>query len=71
MMTLNIKVKPNAPETKIISQAGDDLVIAVAAPAEDNKANVELIKFLTKKFGADVRIVRGLKSKNKIVKLLS
>ena len=69
MKVLNIKVKPNAPETKIISQVGDDLVIAVAAPAEDNKANVELVKFLRRKFGADVRIVRGAASKRKIISI--
>ena len=68
-MLINVKVKPNAPETKIISQAGDSLVVAVAAPPENNKANVELIKFLRRKFGADVRIVRGLKGKNKLVKV--
>ena len=85
MKVFNVRVKPNAPETKIIqaeqssavprgtkgsvlvSENGAELVVAVRAPAEDNKANIELIKFLSKKFGADVRIVRGLKSKNKVV----
>ena len=37
MKTLNVKVKPNSRETKIISQSGDELAIAVAAPAENNK----------------------------------
>ncbi|HIH13926.1 MAG TPA: DUF167 domain-containing protein [Nanoarchaeota archaeon] len=35
----------------------------------NNRANIELIKFLSKKFVAEVRIVRGLKSKNKIIKI--
>ena len=67
MRQLLIKVKPNAPKTKIISQSSNNLVIAVAAPAENNQANIELIKFLSKKFGADVRIVRGLKGKKKVI----
>ncbi len=48
MKTIKITVKPNSPETKIISERGADLVIAVHAPAEKNKANIELIKFLKK-----------------------
>jgi uncharacterized protein len=69
MKLLNIKVKPNAPETKIISENSNELVIAVHAPAKDNLANIELIKFLKKYFEADVRVVRGLKSKNKVVRV--
>jgi len=67
MRQLLIKVKPNAPKTKIISENGNELVVAVHTPPENNKANIELIKFLSKKFGAEVRIVRGLKGKNKVV----
>jgi len=32
-----VKVKPNASEAKIISENGNELVVAVAAPAENNK----------------------------------
>ncbi len=69
MKLLNVKVKPNARETKVISQSSNELVIAVHAPPEDNKANIELIKFLSRKFGAEVRIVRGLKGRNKVVEI--
>ena len=67
-MILKIKVKPNARKTKILKE-GDELEIAVAAPASDNKANQELIKFLKKKFKKDVKIIRGLTSKKKIIKI--
>ncbi len=69
MKTLNVKVKPNSPETKIISENGDELVVAVHAPPENNKANIELIKFLKRHFGADVRIMRGAASRKKIVQI--
>lgn len=69
MKIITIKVKPNASETKIISQRENEFTIAIAAPAEQNKANIELIKFLSKHFKADVKIIRGLKSKNKLVKI--
>ena len=64
-----VKVKPNSPETKIVSETADEMTVEIAAPAENNKANIELIKFLSKKFGKHVRIVRGLTSKKKIIVL--
>ena len=64
---LNITVKPNSPKTKILEEAGNNLKIAVAAPASDNKANQELIKFLKKKFKKNIKIIRGLTSKKKLV----
>jgi len=64
-----VKVKPNSPETKIISEAPGEMVIEITAPAEQNKANIELIKFLSKKFGKNVKIVRGLTSKKKTVEI--
>ncbi len=67
MKLIKVKVKPNAPETKIISENSSELVIAVHAPADDNKANIELIKFLKKHFRADVNIIRGLKRKSKLI----
>lgn len=69
MKILKITVKPNSPETKIISENGAELVVAVHAPAEQNKANVELIRFLKKKFGAAVKIIRGVTSKKKMIKV--
>lgn len=67
MGVLKVTVKPNSPETKIISENGAELVVAVHAPAEKNKANVELIKFLKKHFGRDVKIIRGATSKRKVI----
>mgnify|MGYP005624983845 CR=1 FL=1 len=57
--------KPNAKKTEILSQDNNTLKIAIAAPPQKNKANIALIKFLSKKFGK-VRLVSGLKSKNKV-----
>jgi len=65
-MIISVKVKPNAPKTQILSE-GAVLEIAVAAPAENNRANIELIKFLEKKFKKKARVIRGLTGKNKIV----
>jgi uncharacterized protein (TIGR00251 family) len=69
MRTLVVKVKPNAPKTRIISEDGDNLTIEISAPAEQNKANIELIKFLGKHFNGDVKILRGLTSKTKLIRV--
>jgi uncharacterized protein (TIGR00251 family) len=69
MKTLIVKVKPNSPETKIISQSDSEIILAVAAPAEQNKANIELIKFLGKHLNGDIKILRGLTSKTKLIRV--
>lgn len=66
---IKLKIKPNSPKNKIISETAGEMIVEIAAPAENNKANIELIKFLSKKFGKNVRIVRGLTSKKKIIAL--
>lgn len=72
-MILTVHVKPNAKETKIVSWRDvGTVVIAIAAPPVDGKANAELIKFLAKKLGIAkslVEIKRGQGSKVKHVEL--
>jgi hypothetical protein len=65
-------VKPNSKKTKIASVDEDReaLKIELRAPAHEGKANRELISFLHKLTRKQVRIVRGLKSKEKAVELL-
>ena len=68
---LKIYVKSNAKKTEIkdyddIRQA---LKVNVKAPAENNKANIEIIKFFKKLTKKEVKIAKGLKSKEKILRL--
>jgi len=68
-MKINIIVKANAKENSIIKE--EDLYkVSVKARAEDNKANIEVIKLLKKYFNKKVRIVSGLRSKRKIIEIL-
>lgn len=68
---VKILVKPDAVETKVIGWDADRGVfrVEVAAPAEDNKANLEVVKFFSRLVGQRVSIVRGLASKLKILQL--
>ena len=63
-----IIAKPNSKENKIIGfdKARNAYRIAINAKAEGNKANIELIKFLSKLLKKRVKISSGLKSKQKI-----
>jgi uncharacterized protein (TIGR00251 family) len=57
MKIVTVKIKPGASETKILSQNENKLEVAVAAPPEQNKANIELLKFLTKHFKSKSKLL--------------
>ena len=67
-----ILVKTGAPKTAVLGydEARDAIKIAVAAQPENNKANVELIKFLQKKLKKECEIVSGKASKKKVVRCI-
>lgn len=68
MQKILVKLKPNSPENKIVEK-GEVWKINVKSPPHDNKANIELIKFLRKELKQNVRIIRGLKSREKLIEL--
>ena len=69
---LHIIVKPNAKKTEILSC--DPLTkivkIAVAAPADKDKANKELLKFVSRILKKKVSFVTGLRNKGKILEII-
>ncbi len=68
-MIIKIKVRPNS-KTQDIEKIGEsEYKVSLKEKAEDNKANIELLKLLKKQFGKEAKIIKGLKSKNKIVKV--
>jgi len=60
----SVRVKAGAGSFSIAS-GEDGITIRTKSPAENNKANLEIVKELSKLFGREVRIVRGQKSKKK------
>lgn len=66
-VNFKVLVKPNANKTEILGYDKKALKIAIKAPADKNKANLELIKFLSKQLKRKVRIKSGLTSKEKVV----
>lgn len=71
---LNVHVVPNAPKSLVVGRHGNAIKIKLHAPAVDNKANAELVRFLAETLHltpSSVEIVRGQKSREKTVSLAS
>ncbi|HLD15238.1 MAG TPA: DUF167 domain-containing protein [Candidatus Nanoarchaeia archaeon] len=69
-MKIEVKVKTNKRESKIVSHEGNVFYVELNAKAKENEANIELIKLLSKHFKKPVLFVSGLKSKKKILEIL-
>lgn len=76
-MILRVKIQPNAKKNEIIEKLvidGEEFYkIKINAPAVDNKANQELVKFLAKSLKIpkkNITIIRGDKNSLKILEIL-
>ena len=71
MKTVTVKVVPNAKKNSV-SICGEKLKVYVKSPAVDGKANKMLIEVLSDFFKVkkrDITIIRGVKSREKIVEI--
>lgn len=71
---LSVKLQPRASANEIIPSggAGDELRIRVTAPPVDAAANEALVRLLAERFDCprgSIELVRGHKSRHKVVKL--
>lgn len=66
-MKIKIRVNPNSGRQEIIKVSQAEYKVFLKKSPEDNKANKELEKLLTKYFGTSATIKRGFTSKNKVV----
>jgi len=69
---LDLHVQPGARKSEFAGQHGERIKVRLAARAVDGKANEALIEFLAAHYGVarrDVRIVAGLKSRQKRVEI--
>lgn len=63
-MIIDVVVKPNSRKFEAKMHEGR-LHVSLTEQAEKNKANIELVKELSKMLGCDVRLVSGAASKRK------
>ena len=71
-MRYAITVKPGSSQEKIIETNEGELTIYLRAKAHDGEANNALIKLLSKYYKVpktSIKIIRGAKSKSKIIEL--
>ena len=67
---INIKLSPKSKKTGFLGFIGDSIKIGVSSPPVDNKANKELITFLSKEFKVSkqaITLESGLASRTKKV----
>ena len=65
-------MQPNARRSEAVGLHGAALKVKIAAPAVDNKANAELIEFLSESLGiprSAIVISRGATSRRKVVEI--
>ena len=63
---LEVSVKPKSSFSKIEEKEGD-IIVFLKSPPENNKANKELVTLFKKNLGLEVEIIKGLKSKKKLL----
>ena len=71
--TFKVIIKPNSPKNEITGYDENKKAykINIKEKAEENKANKELIRFLSKELGKRIKIKSGLKSREKIIEIIS
>ncbi|HSB05623.1 MAG TPA: DUF167 domain-containing protein [Thermodesulfobacteriota bacterium] len=71
-MKISVKVKPNSKENQVAEKGPNQLLVKVKAPAQENRANQEVIKTLAEYFHlpkSRISIVAGFRSKQKVVEI--
>jgi uncharacterized protein (TIGR00251 family) len=67
---IEVHVKPNSKNNSIsFDEEKKVYVFSVKAPAEDGKANAEIIKLIKKESGKIGKIISGATSRKKLIKL--
>jgi len=70
--SITIIVKPNAKKTQIIGfdEQKQAFRVDISEPAEDNRTNIEVIRFFSKLVGKRIEILKGLTSKSKVIRIV-
>jgi uncharacterized protein (TIGR00251 family) len=66
-MKIALRVVPGSGAFRIVRAEDGTLKVFLKSRAEDNKANIELIKEMSRLLGSRVSIVSGAKSRKKVI----
>ena len=72
--SLRVRVRPGKRETRVAGDAlaDADLILDIAAPPIDDRANKEMVRFVAELFGitsADVTVLHGWRGPRKVVRI--
>ncbi len=71
-MLIKVKVFPESGEKRVFKKADDEFEVHVKERAQDNEANKAVCRLLSRYFDlgrGSVRIIKGGKKRNKIIKI--
>lgn len=71
-MKIRLKVYPNSPREELVEVSEEEYRVYLKKPAEKNKANLELIKLLSKYFKVNQKniiIKSGMTSRDKLIEI--
>lgn len=71
-LTVAVRVLPGAPRTEVGGSRGEALVVRVAAPPAEGRANAAALRALAAAFGVrrgEVTLVAGASSRDKLVRI--
>jgi len=67
---ISLQVKPNSKKSEILfDEEKKSYVFFVKSPAEDGKANEEVLKLIRKEFKKSGKLISGATSRKKLIKL--
>ncbi|MBU4512786.1 DUF167 domain-containing protein [Patescibacteria group bacterium] len=69
---VNLKILPRSSINELIKISDTEWKVKLTSPPVDGRANQALIKFLSKELDISknqIEIIKGLKSRNKIIKI--
>ena len=67
-MEIKVRVKAGSKENKV-EKKDDYYLVSVKAKAREGRANKAVLKLLKKYFKKQVRILRGIRSREKVVEI--
>jgi len=71
-MKISVTITPNAREASVAKNSSGGYSVKVISPSREGRANKELIDLLSQHLDvskSNIEIIRGLKSRNKIVNI--
>lgn len=71
-MRLQVRVRPGAKKNAVTGRGAGLLMIAIAAPPIEGRANEELVRFLAEELGIprrQVQVIRGVTSRLKVLEI--